>query len=73
MGTFHKTYDMSGLQLRGYEVGHMCAVKKMKYSLNHDWQAGFAIAHVVDDYPHMQLIQITSDYTCVVDGKVFKG
>ncbi len=73
MGTYHKTYDMSGLELRGYEIGHMCAVKKMKYTLNHDWQAGFAIAHVVNDYPHMQLIQITNDYTCVVDGRVFRG
>jgi hypothetical protein len=43
----------------------------MDYSIQKNWQAGFAVAHVVNDYPHVQLIQITRDYTCVVDGKIF--
>jgi hypothetical protein len=53
-----------------FEIGHLCDEKKMDYIAAPDWQAGFAIAHVVNDWPHIQLIQI-NDYTCVVDGKVF--
>lgn len=72
MGAWYKTYPISGRMLRGYEIGHLCDEKKMDYLVAPDWQAGFAIAHVVNDFPHMQLIQI-NDYTCVVDGKVFKN
>jgi hypothetical protein len=64
---------LSGQELRGYEIGHLCDENQMDYSIQKNWQAGFAIAHVVDGYPHMQLIQITRDYTCVVDGKVFRA
>lgn len=71
MGAYYQTYDITGQELRGYEIGHMCDPKQMDYSLQKNWQAGFAIAYVVNDYAHMQLIQITNDYTCVVDGKVF--
>ena len=42
-----------------------------KVGLQKNWPAGFAVAHVVNGYPHIQLIQITRDYTCVVDGKTF--
>lgn len=67
--------------LEGYEIGHLCKVSEMKYSSVHNWQAGFAIAHVesgskatADGYwPHVQLIGISPDYSCVVDGRVFKG
>ena len=71
MGAYFQTYDLSGQQLRGFEIGHLCDPDKMDYTLQKNWQAGFAVAHVVNDYPHMQLIQITKDYTCVVDGKTF--
>ena len=43
----------------------------MKYTQHHDWQKGFAIAHIVNDYPHIQMIHIAPDYSCVVDGKTF--
>lgn len=72
MGAWFRTYPMSGKMLRGYEIGHLCDERKMDYTRAPDWQAGFAIAHVVGGFPHMQLIQI-NDYTCVVDGKVFKN
>lgn len=73
-GTFFKTYELKNETLRGYEIGHLCDPKSfgMKYTTVHNWQSGFAIAHVVNGYPHVQLIQI-KDYTCVVDGKVFKA
>lgn len=72
MGSWFRTYPISGKILRGYEIGHLADESKMDYTRSPDWQAGFALAHVVSDYPHMQLIQI-NDYTCVVDGKVFKN
>jgi hypothetical protein len=45
----------------------------MKYTQHHDWQKGFAIAHIENGkYPHVNMIHVSPDYTCVVDGKVFK-
>jgi hypothetical protein len=70
MGAYFQTYNLSGQELRGYEIGHLCDEDQMDYSIQKNWQPGFAVAHVVNDYPHIQLIQI-HDYTCVVDGKVF--
>jgi len=58
--------------LVGYEIGHLCDVTQMKYSSVHDWQPGFAIAHVVNDVPHIQIIQI-HDYTAVLDGVTFSA
>jgi hypothetical protein len=72
-----QTYELRnngvGETIRGYEIGHMCDEKGpgMKYMQHHDWQKGFAIAHIVNDYPHIQMIHIAPDYSCVVDGKVF--
>lgn len=71
MGSYFQTYNLSGQELRGFEIGHLCDESQMDYSIQKNWQAGFAVAHVVNDYPHVQLIQITRDYTCVVDGKIF--
>jgi hypothetical protein len=45
----------------------------MTYTNNHDWQAGFLIAHVENgERPHCQLIRI-HDYTCYVDGVKFQA
>ncbi|AWN03927.1 metallophosphoesterase [Rhodococcus phage Peregrin] len=74
-GTFYKTYELKNETLRGYEIGHSTDIKSsgMSYTNQHNWQAGFAVAHVVDDYPHIQFIEMTPDYTCVVDGRTFKA
>ena len=69
-GTYNLTYDLTGQELRGYEIGHLSDEKSMDYTIAKNWQAGFAIAHVVNDVPHIQVIRI-HDYACVVDGKVF--
>lgn len=64
-----------GEVLRGYEIGHMCDEKSsgMKYTQHHNWQKGFAIAHIENGvYPHIQMIHVSPDYSCVVDGKLFK-
>ena len=72
MGTYFHTYSITGQKLRGFEIGHLVDIDKMDYTIAKNWQAGFAIAHVVNDFPHMQLIQINEDdMSCVVDGKLF--
>lgn len=67
-----KSYPLAKRELRGYELGHMTDIHSlgMGYDIKHDWQAGFATATIVDDYPHISLVGI-KDNTCVVDGKVF--
>ena len=79
MASHYQTYELRndgrGETIRGYEIGHMCDEKGpgMKYMQHHDWQKGFAIAHIENGlWPHVQMIQISPDYSCVVDGKVFK-
>lgn len=74
MGTYYKTYNLTGQTLRGYEIGHLCKEDKMEYTISKDWQAGFAIAHVENGvHPHVSLIEITNDFTCYVDGKKFSA
>ena len=74
MASYYKTYELKNETIRGYEIGHMCKVDAdgFKYSQIHNWQQGFAIAHIENgEWPHIQMIQITPDYTCFVDGKKF--
>jgi len=76
LGTYYKTHELRNETLRGYEIGHMCDVKndQFKYTTVHNWQQGFAIAHIENgEYPHVQLIEISKDYTIFADGKKFTG
>lgn len=77
-GSMFQTYELrnggKGEILRGYEIGHMCDEKSsgMNYTNVHNWQKAFAIAHIENGvYPHIQLIHVSPDYTCYVDGKKF--
>jgi UDP-2,3-diacylglucosamine pyrophosphatase LpxH len=80
-GYVHKTYELRNETLRGWEIGHMADVKSpgMGYTNVHNWQQGFAIAHIESGvshtkdgyYPHIQFIEISPDYTCIVDGRKF--
>jgi hypothetical protein len=72
MGSYYNTKEIRNETLRGYEIGHLTDVKSsgMSYTNVHNWQSGFAVAHIVNGFPHIQLIQII-DNTCVVDGKLF--
>lgn len=75
MVTYQLRNNGKGETIRGYEIGHMCDEKSdgMKYATHHDWQKGFAVAHIeAGKYPHIQMIHISPDYSCVVDGKYFK-
>lgn len=74
MGAYYCTYELTGQQLEGYEVGHLCDEDQMTYMLGKNWQPGFAIAHVVNDQPFIQLVRIKmtdEGWTCVVDGVKF--
>lgn len=70
-----KTYPMTGVTLRGLECGHMCdpAQYGLQYADNPDWQLGFGIAHVYEGQVQLEFIPITTDYTCVVDGRLYEG
>lgn len=74
-GVVNKTYPIPGVRLQGMGTGHMCDPNGygLQYTINPSWELGFGIAHVVDGFAHLQFISITPDYTCVVDGRVFRG
>lgn len=88
-GAYFRTYEMrnggKGETWRGYEIGHMTDInsKGMAYTNSHNWQPGFAIATIesVESspmcpdgyYPHIQIITISPDFTCYVNGKKFSA
>lgn len=81
MGSYYNTWELKNETWRGYEIGHMTDITSsgMSYASVHNWQPGFAIAHIESGctatkdgwWPHVQLIHVSPDYTCVVDGKKF--
>jgi hypothetical protein len=71
-----KSWPLRGEILTGIELGHMTDIESsgMGYDLKHDWQPGFAIAHIENgNTPHVQLIQISDDFSAYVDGKRFQS
>jgi hypothetical protein len=70
-----KSYPLPEVYLRGWEIGHLTDINSsgMAYDRKHDWQPGFAIAHVENDYPHVQLVSVSPDYVCYVDGRKFSA
>lgn len=76
MGAYFKTYELRNETLRGYEIGHNTDITSsgMAYTNSKNWQPGFAIAHIENGvYPHIQLVHVSPDYTCFVDGKKFSA
>lgn len=73
-GVVYKSYPMTGQSLAGMGTGHLCDPSGygLKYTINPAWEQGFGIAYVVDGKAHLQFIPVR-DYTCIIDGKVFKG
>lgn len=72
----NKTFNLRGEVLRGYENGHMCDKTSplMNYTNNKNWQQGFMVGMVDDNgYAHINQVAITSDYTCMVNGKIFSA
>lgn len=79
-GSFFRTYELrnggAGETVRGWEIGHMADEKSdgMAYTNSHNWQKGFAVAHIENGVtPHIQFVEISADYTCYVDGKKFSA
>ncbi len=74
-GLTYRTLPLSGRQLIGMEIGHLCDENAygLNYTWNPTWEKGFAINHIIDGTPFPTFIKISKEYTCVVDGKVFYG
>lgn len=83
LGTYFKTMPLRNETLRGYELGHMMDIHcaGSSYDNVHNWQLGFAIAHIESGstltkdgyYPHITPIFVNQDYECVVEGKKFSA
>lgn len=72
----YKSYPMLDKTLFGMECGHMCdpSAYGLQYADNPDWQQGFGLAQISPDGKvHLEFVRIHSDYTCIVDGKLFAG
>lgn len=79
----HRTYPLRNETVTGIELGHMMDINcsGASYDNVHNWQPGFAIGYIesgATNTPdgkrfHPQLVQISRDYTCVIEGKVFRA
>lgn len=79
----HKTYPLRNEIIEGWEAGHMMDIHcaGASYDNVHNWRQAFLVARVesgvsftVDGYyPHIQIIPITPDYTCMIDGVKFSA
>ena len=83
MAQFNKSFPLRNEIVRGYEVGHMMDTDCLgsDYENVKNWQMGFAVGHIESGIessqdgfvPHIQLVQVSQDYTCFVDGKKFSA
>lgn len=72
-GEYFQTFPLDGRRVRGYEIGHMCDPSLMEYTISPNWQAGFAVGTVHNEEVFIDTIEISPNYVCVVNGKVFEG
>lgn len=74
-GVVYKSYPLSGRTLQGMGTGHMCdpAAYGLRYAINPSWELGFGIGYVYGDNVQLNFVRISPEYTCVVDGRLFKG
>ena len=70
IGDYHKTYEITGAHLEGYEIGHLMDVKSADYSNQRNWQQGFIYGYISNGQHHLSLVKI-KDYECWVAGKKF--
>lgn len=76
IGQYNKTYPLRNETLMGWENGHMTDIEHpyMGYAITKNWQQGFTIGLVDDDNnAHVQTVHITKDYTCMVNGRIFRA
>lgn len=67
IGDYHKTYELTGQHLEGYEIGHLMLPEHASYQNQRNWQQGFIYGYVEPDNHFLNLVKI-KDYTCYVDG-----
>lgn len=72
LGSYRKTYELTGKFLEGYEIGHMMDPIKADYSNVRNWQQGFAYGYVSQGQHHIELVHV-KDHTCYVAGKKFSA
>ena len=72
IGDYHKTYELTGQQLEGYEIGHLMNVNAADYSNQRNWQQGFLYGYVEEGQHYLTLVKI-KNYTCYVDGKRYSA
>ena len=70
LGSYLKTYELTGQELEGYEIGHLMDVKQVTYTNVRNWQQGFLYGYIDEGHHYLSLVQI-KNYTCFVDGKRF--
>lgn len=71
-----KHYPLPDRTIHGVETGHMCdpAAYGLQYASNPDWDLGFVLIEITNNgNMQPQFIRIHSDYTCVVNGRVFSS
>lgn len=70
-----KSNPLSGRDLVGMETGHMCdpGAYGLRYTINPDWHLGFGVAYVYGNDVKFEWVPITSDYTCILAGRLYKG
>jgi hypothetical protein len=72
VGDYHKTFELTGKHLEGYEIGHLMDVKKADYTTVRNWQQGFLYGYISEGQHHLTLVKI-KDYECYVAGKKFSA
>lgn len=70
VGDFHKTFELTGQVLEGYEIGHLMDVEKATYMNQRNWQQGFLYGYISGGQHHLTLVKI-KNYECFVAGKHF--
>lgn len=74
IGTYFKTYELTGVSLEGYEIGHLMDPKKADYTNVRNWQQGFLYGFIDTEAGehHLELVQI-KDHVAYVAGKRFSA
>lgn len=72
VGDYHKTYELTGSRLEGYEIGHMMDENKATYMNQRNWQQGFIYGLVTESDYHMELVKV-KNHECYVAGRKFSA
>lgn len=72
VGDYHKTYELTGQRLEGYEIGHLMDESRADYTNVRNWQQGFIYGYVSGGQHHLTLVKI-KDHECYVAGKKFSA